>query len=250
MEFDGDRTQEWLIVSNSTGILRASYQGTGVMEIEDESSGNDDEFKVYNLGFFVSVIDGSYPHGSGGDDFIRILIWDLQSLEVIFDNQRNPDDGTSPARIADPTSPARHDDDDDDDGNIKVILQNQSTTNHDTGDDDYDGSDIIDDIMYDTIPEPLDPEFVTEVDLVITYIHGSFDPEFVDEYLLEGKGLLKKLDRAKTNHLNGNDEGACKKINKVVNQTEKLLLKGKIPKITGEPLLMKVNDLKPFVCTP
>ena len=69
---------EWLVISGG----RAQFQGEGAINRQD------------GYGFQLTAIDGKI---NGGDDRFRIKIWDLDSGEIIYDNQMGAaDDSDAP----------------------------------------------------------------------------------------------------------------------------------------------------------
>ncbi|MCK4443874.1 MAG: hypothetical protein KAW09_04990, partial [Thermoplasmata archaeon] len=81
---------DWLVVAG----FKAMFKGEGKLNGEE------------GYGFLISAIDGDLPGGDGVDKF-RIKIWDLETEEVIYDN--NPEGGEED----DPITPVVH-------GQIKI----------------------------------------------------------------------------------------------------------------------------------
>jgi hypothetical protein len=63
-------TYEWLVVSGA----RAQYQGVGTIN------------GAGNFGFLLTAIDGQIT-GGGGTDKFRIKIWDIATVNIVYDNQ-------------------------------------------------------------------------------------------------------------------------------------------------------------------
>lgn len=71
---------QWLVVAGA----RAKFKGRGTLD------------GTGNYAFMVTAIDGQLD-GGGGTDKFRIKIWDPETEEVIYDNQRDADDDSDAA---------------------------------------------------------------------------------------------------------------------------------------------------------
>jgi len=235
-EFEADRIQEWMVFDPERGY----YQGTGNLEIEAEDGPGPEE-RTIRVGFLVSMVDAT-----SGKDKIRIILWELDTFRVIFDNQRTGDDireiipidttpVTNPLMDAEATF-------DISEGKIKLIPLAASSNDDDDDDDDLLYQYITESQQAAAAAPPASPS--SKINDVVTKIIVNFDPEIMDADLLEGKGLVGKLSRAIKNVDAGNDEGACNKLTKTVKQLNKLIKKNKIDQILGEELIADVEEIK------
>ena len=71
---------DWLVIAGA----KAQYKGTGVIN----GSG---EYK-----FILTAVDGQVP-GGGGNDKIRIKIWDKYTDQLIYDNKIGSEDSELPS---------------------------------------------------------------------------------------------------------------------------------------------------------
>jgi len=73
---------DWLVI----GGPKAQYKGTGTIN----SAGT--------YGFMLTAIDGQLP-GGGGQDKLRMKIWDILTGQLVYDNQMGEDDNSDPTTV-------------------------------------------------------------------------------------------------------------------------------------------------------
>lgn len=73
---------DWLVA----GGAKAQFKGTGTIN------------NAGDFGFMITVVDGQ-ADGGGGQDKIRIKIWDKSTNDIIYDNQLNTSDNATPTTL-------------------------------------------------------------------------------------------------------------------------------------------------------
>ena len=213
------------------------------MEVEYEGGPGPEERTITNLGFLVTLGDGAFPHGTSGEDKIRFILWEKDPFRVILDTQRLPGDdprGIIPIDTTPVTNPLM-------DAEAASVLIEGKVKLIPFGTHDDDDSDILDADIEAAQQAVLDDppnSPASKINDVITKIIVNFDPEIMDEDLLEGKGLVGKLSKAIKNIDAGNDEDACNKLTKVVKQTNRLIDKTKIGQLLGDEIIADVEAIK------